>query len=270
MPHSKIIEQRLRFLKFNNEAVQTLQQVEGLFEGSIDDLLDRFYNHILEQPELKSLFADKESAERARDAQKQHWQRILFSKNFGETQFDQTKKVGQTHLKVSLEPSWYMSAYCFMLNEFIELIAKQYKDDTESLTNIIQALNKAVVLDMSFVIESYFDAKNSSMREILRRATCFTDDIKHLAEDLTHSTLNLSTQTKSLIADSGKAKMESNESTADQTNINDLLKYSDKLTEQVEQLNSRLDKLQTKDRLYIDERRTIGIFTRLKNLFVGR
>ena len=270
MPNSKIIEQRLRFLKFDNEAVQTLQRVEGLFEGSIDDLLDRFYSHILEQPELKSLFADKESAERARNAQKQHWQRILFSKNFGETQFDQTKSVGQTHLKVRLEPSWYMSAYCFMLNEFIELIAKQYKDDTESLTNIIQALNKAVVLDMSFVIESYFDAKNSSMKEILRRATYFTDDIKNLAEDLTHSTLNLSTQAKALahpFDEPGKKQVEPAE---DQPNISDLLKYTDKLSEQVDQLNSRLDKLQTKDRLYIDERRTIGVFTRLKNFLVGR
>ena len=266
MPHSEIIEQRLRFLKFDDNAVQTIKQVEGLFEDSIDDLLDRFYDHVLGQPELKSLFPDKESIQRARNAQKLHWQRILFSESFGETQFDQTKQVGQTHLRVRLEPIGYMSAYCFMLNEFIELIIKQSQGDTQTFTKIIQALNKAVVLDMSFVIESYFDAKNSSMKGILRRATCFTEDVKHLIDDLTDTTQNLTAQAESLALDQDKPENTS----GNQTRTLELLKQANKLSEQVDQLNSRLDKLQFEDKLYIDERRTIGFFTRLKNLFVGR
>lgn len=270
MPHSEIIEQRLRFLEFDNATVQSLQQVEGLFESSIDDMLDRFYKHLLEQPELKALFIDKESAERARNAQKKHWQRILFSKNFGETQFELTKKVGQTHLQVRLEPSWYMSAYCFMLNEFIELVANQHKGDAKTFAKIIQALNKAVILDMSFVIESYFDAKNTTMKEVLRRATHFTEDVKHLADDLTHTVQDLSSQAKSLAPDSDNSKKEHNEAGEDQINISEFLNCTDNLSKQVDQLNSRLDKLQVKDKLFIDERRTIGIFTRLKNFLVGR
>ena len=270
MPNSKVIEQRLRFLKLDNDTVQTLQQVENLFDDSIDALLDRFYDHVMEQPELKSLFPDEESVERARNAQKWHWKEILFTKNFGETQLDQTKKVGQTHLQVRLEPSGYMSAYCFMLNEFIELISKQYKGDAKTFTAVVQALNKAVVLDMSFVIEAYFDAKNYTMKEVLRRATHFTEDVRHLVDDLTHTVQDLSTQAESLVPDSDKSEGERSEPAEDQTNASEFLKYTDSLSEQVDRLNSRLSKLQFEDKLYIDQRRTISVFTRLKNFIVGR
>lgn len=269
MPHSKIIEQRLRFLKFDNDTHQTLHQVEDLFKESIEEMLDNMYIHILGQPELKSLFRDKESMERARTKQKEHWQRILFFEHFGETQFEQTKKVGQTHLRVGLEPSSYMSAYCFMLNESVELIFRQYKDDTKNRTKIVQALNKTVILDMSFVIEAYIEAKNSTMKEILRRATHFTEDVKHIADDLTDTTQNLSTLAESIVAGSKKSEREQSEPAENQINISKFLKCTDKLSEHVDKLNSRLDELVFGDRLYIEEKQGKSFFTRLKN-FIDR
>ena len=270
MPHSKIIEQRLRFLMFDNDTVQTLQQTEDLFKDSIDEMLDNMYVHILGQPELKSLFPNEESMERAQTSQKLHWQRILFSEHFGEEQFARTKKVGQTHLRVGLVPSSYMSAYCFMLNESMELILKKYKDDTKNLTKIVKALNKTVVLDMSFVIEAYIDAKDSTMKEILHRATHFTKDVKHLVEDLTGTVQNLGTQAESIVAGLDKSERERNDPAENQANIREFLKYKDELSEQVDKLNSRLDELKFGDRLYFEEKQNTSFFTRLKNFLKGR
>lgn len=269
MPHSKIIEQRLRFFMFDDDTVQTLRQAEDIFNDSIDDLLDRMYNHVLAQPELKSLFPDEESIERARNAQKLHWQRILFSKGFGETQFEETKKVGQTHLRVGLECSSYMSAYCLMLNEFIELIIQQFKGDAKNLTKIVQALNKAIVLDMSFVVEAYFEAKNSAMKEILHRSTDFAEDVKHLTDDLTHTAQDLSKQTELIVTGSERSEGEQSQPKEDQANIRKLLKCTDKLSGQVDKLNSRLDELMFGDRLYVGGKQDTNFFTRLKNFLGG-
>jgi len=250
MPHSKIIEQRLRFLLFDDDTVQALQQVEGLFKASSDVLLDRFYGHVLEQPELEALFTDKESINRARNEQKRHWEEILFSKRFGEQQFEQTKKVGQTHLRIRLEPSSYMSAYCFMFNEFIELIVEHFKGDPQKITQIVQALSKAVVLDMNFVIEAYIDAKNSRMKKVLQRASRFTEDAKGLADDLTHTIQDLNRHAESLATLSGKAESVGSEEEKGQPHMQELLQCTNTLSRQVEKLNSRLDELMFGDRLY--------------------
>jgi len=270
MPHSKIIEQRLRFLRFDNDTVQTLQQAQNLFKESIDDMLDNMYVHILGQPELKSLFQNEESIERARTQQKKHWQRILFSEHFGEEQFEQTKKVGQTHLRVGLVPSSYMSAYCFMLNASIVLILKKYKDDPKNLTKIIRALNKAVILDMSFVIEAYIEAKNSTMKEILRRATHFSEDVKHLAEDLTGTVQNLNAHAESLANGTDKSGREGSGPVQDQATIRKFLNYTEELSGQVDQLNARLDQLTFGDRLSFRQKQNTSFFARLKIFLKGR
>jgi len=264
MPHSKIIEQRLRFLRFDNETVQTLQQAQDLFKDSIDDMLDNMYAHILGQPELKSLFPNKESMERARSKQKMHWQKILFSESFGEKQFEQTKIVGQTHLQVGLVPSAYMSAYCFMLNQSIVIILKKYRDDPKKLTKIVRALNKAVILDMSFVIEAYIEAKNANMKEILRRATKFSEDVKHLADDLTGTVQKLNTQAESFVNGNDKSGRAQNDPVAYQATIRQFLKHKEELSEQMDKLNARLAEIKSGDRFYFKEKPNPDFFTRLK------
>jgi hypothetical protein len=71
--YSKLIEEHLRFLEFDKSTVATLQDAQKPIEVAIDEPLDNCYGHILHQPELKRLFSDKKSAERARNARKRHW-----------------------------------------------------------------------------------------------------------------------------------------------------------------------------------------------------
>ena len=254
MPHTKLIEQRLRFLKLDEgDNFQTLREVKALVEAGIDEMLDDFYDHILKQPELKALFRGKESLKNARNAQKSHWMGIIFARNLGKKQFDQMKQVGETHVKVGLGPSWYLSAYCFMLNEFIDRIVEHHQGDTEKMTRVVQELNKAIVLDVSFVIESYIEAKNATMREVLIRATRFTEDVTKLTEDLNRTADALKTKAESLA-----------ESSADRSEAQEVIECSGRLSSQVKQLNERLDQLMYGDKLKIVSGRNVSFLTRVK------
>ena len=245
MPHSEIIEQRLRHLQLDENAIQILQQVEGLFSESIDGMLDRFYDHIMQQPELASLFENKEAIGRARDAQQSHWKEILFASHFGEDEIERTRKIGVTHLKVNLDVSSYMIAYCFMLNEFIDMIAKKYEGDAEKHTATIQALNKAIMLDICFVLDAYFDAKNAAMKELLVRVNHFTEDIQELAEDLDGTVETLKAEPDAPAA-------------------------ADTISVQVANLRARLNDLQFGDRLYFEDKREASLLDRLRYLIHGR
>ena len=51
---------------------------------------------------------------------------------------------------------------------------------SRNFTLIIDAICKAVLLDLDLVIQCYFEAKDESMLEILARATNFTSDMEQL------------------------------------------------------------------------------------------
>jgi uncharacterized protein YoxC len=255
MPHSEVIEQRLRFLQLvEEENFETLRDVQLLVQAGIDGMLDVFYDHILKQPELEGLFSDERSLERARKAQKSHWMRILFARKYGEKQFEQMKRVGEAHVKVGLGPSWYLSAYCLMLNQITDLIVEQEKNDPATMKRVIRALNKAVILDISFVIDSYIEAKNATMKEILVRATRFTEDVQGKVENLTQT------------ADDLKAYGEA----LDGASTAELAEISGRLSRQVADLNERLSQLMYGDRLLFVENEPVSFLTRVKQLIGKR
>lgn len=250
MADQEQIQRQLRFLQIDQDTALTLQDLEQLFESSIDDILHSFYVHILKEPELAALFENEESVERARNAQKRHWLKTLFTMKFGKTQFDQAERIAKAHVGIGLIPSWYLAGYCFLLNHFIELFTKRYENDAAGLSRVIQALNKAIFLDINLVIESYLGAKDSLMRGILLRATHFTEDVKHLNDDLFSTTNDL------------HAKLESR--AGSDSSAEEFLEYSVQLSDQVEKLNSRVQQLQFGDKLYFHEGPANTVRTRMK------
>lgn len=250
MTDQEQIKRQLRFLDIDSDTSSTLRDHEELFESSIDDILDRFYEHILNEPEIAALFEDDESVRRAREAQKHHWLTTLFAMKLGRAQFDQAERIGRAHVGIGLVPSWYLAGYCFVLNHFIELVSKRFENDAASLSRVTQALNKAIFLDINLVIESYLDAKDSAMRGILQRATVFTEDIRQLNDELSNTTTDF------------RALVESNRS--DNADVDEYMLFSKKLSDQVAMLNSRLEKLQFEDRLYFHDFRDENIVSRIR------
>ena len=191
MPYRAVMAQRLRFLEIDESTVASLGPIKQSLDAEFDQLLDRFYAHILKQPELHAMFSDKETMARARAAQKRYWLTHLFAKQFDAGQFEQAEKIAQAHLRIGLEPSWYMSGYCYMLNQFVELACSCHKNDSVNASATIQAVNKLVFLDMNTVIDKYLEAKNATMREVLRRATVFGEDMAAISAELENAQRDL-------------------------------------------------------------------------------
>ncbi len=267
MPHSQMMEERLRFLQIDEDTLAELRDAKRILEPAMDRMLDRFYSHILGEPELKSLFVDQESIDRARAAQKEHWLNTLFEGRYDNAYFEKAIEIGRAHARVRLSPNWYIGGYCQMLGQFIDLISAEYAASNKPTASIIQAVCKIVFLDMDVVIHCYLDAKDSSMREILRRATRFTSDVTGLASDLgtTATQINATAESFSQEAQdpSGQASIAAQ--------IENLLAQAELLNQQTAQLSDRLEELQFGDRLYsASDDPQPGVATRLKNLLSGR
>jgi hypothetical protein len=237
MPYREVIEQRLRFLEVGPATADYMRKLKRSLETEIDDILDRFYAHLLQEPKLQRLFPDEETVARARAAQKRYWLDYLFASTFGKEHFEQAEKTAGAHLRGGLELSWYMGGYCYVLNQLVALARSCDGSDPDTLCREIQELNKLVFLDMATVTDMYLEAKNETMRELLRRATVFAEDMTALSEELADAQRDLETK-----LDSAAAGPELRESAA-------------RLSARVENLAARLEDFRFGDRLHTTHHR---------------
>ncbi len=258
MPYTEFIEDRLRFLEIDEHDIVELQQARQYLEPEMDQMLERFYAHILSYPEFKALFEDEESIGRARAAQKAHWLSELFGGHFTSSYFSKADKIGRAHARIGLAPSWYIGSYSRMLNEFIECICTEAGKEGRPACETVQAVCKAVLLDVDLVTHCYLEAKSESMRLVLRRATRFAAEVAELGNGLSDASRKMQASATALASKGSAASSQGGA-------VQELLDQVAALAEQSRAIEDRIGELQFGDRLYIEEDPTP--MERLKSFF---
>ncbi|MBI3706631.1 MAG: chemotaxis protein, partial [Proteobacteria bacterium] len=146
---------RLRFMQISDETGALLKAFWPLVEQALPDVLEGFYKHVTNEPQLARLLGNQIS--RLKQAQGTHWAR-LFSGRFDEAYIQGVRTIGLVHNKIGLEPRWYIGGYNFVLNRLVALAIKSNRWNAGKLTALITAVNTAVMLDMDFAISVYQEA----------------------------------------------------------------------------------------------------------------
>jgi len=116
--------------------------------SDIDRVLDNFYVAVANQPELREkLGADGELVPKLKQAQSKHWEYIL--NNEPDVEFEgRAVRIGEAHVRVGLEPSWYLAAYGRLMSEFIPLVLKKHRMSVARQTEVLQTLIGRLFSDM--------------------------------------------------------------------------------------------------------------------------
>ena len=264
MPHIEMIEERLRFLEIDQDVIKELRNVKQVLEPEMDRMLDEFYSHLLDEPQVKAVFADDKAVERARQAQKNHWLKTLFGGKFESAYFDQAERIGRAHARVGLTPNWYIGGYCNMLVKFIRHILAVAPKDGRDVSPTIEALSKAVLLDLDLVIHCYLEAKDRVMLDLLMSATRFTDELAEMNSELGIAAAQIKVSTKALSKDATKNDQQGGQ-------LATLLAKTDAVADKVKQIDERISKLKLDDRVYLRRgSEQTGMFAKLKVLVLGK
>ena len=244
MPSTAMNEQRLRFLDIDQAAIENLRKAREILEPEFDRMLDAFYARISGESQLKELFLDHESMARARAAQKNYWLKSLLAGEFTSDHFDRAELIGRAHARVGLTPSWYIGGYSKMLAQFIQHIMAQASEDGHDASPIVEALCKAVLLDLDLVIHSYLEAKDRVIFDLLLHATRAIDDLVDTNGDIRLASDKVKKSAEALLQDST-----ADEGTA--APLEELLAQAKVLSVNVRRLDTRIDELKSSERLYL-------------------
>ena len=156
-------DHRLDLLQIESGVGASLRSVAALVEPGLAGILDGFYDHMAGFAEPRAILGDRSTA-RLKQAQRQHWLR-LFSGEFDETYREHARAIGHAHERIGLEPTWYMGGYAFILTRLIALVLERRRRDPRKAGEEIEALVKAVMLDMDIAISVYIKACNDKREQ---------------------------------------------------------------------------------------------------------
>ncbi|QGZ36700.1 methyl-accepting chemotaxis protein [Stappia indica] len=129
---------------------------------AMPEILDGFYASIAKHPTLApKLGAKGEKVERLKNAQTDHWDYIF--NHEPDLEFEaRAVKIGEAHVRINLEPKWYLASYGRLLVEAIPALASRHRLQPTKLAEALQVLVSRTFLDM---IVSYDAYENGVLRQ---------------------------------------------------------------------------------------------------------
>lgn len=170
---------KLAYLRIDDEARVLLESFRPTLDKLIPRVLDEFYAHITQEESLRGLFRDPAHIQHAREAQTKHWQRI-FSGRFDDDYFHSVERIGKVHCDIGLEPGWYIGGYGLVKQALFEAVIEEAvsgrlvgsKARIAKASRLVQAIDKAISLDMDLAISVYLAEKDA---EFARRLNSLAD-----------------------------------------------------------------------------------------------
>lgn len=167
------MDARTSFLRLSQEDREAAKAAWPFIKANLPGILDEFYAHIKTIPHLKKLVGDSES--RLIEAQSRHWE-SLFTSSLDTDYAERARRIGHAHVKIGLDPNWYIGGYTFTLTRLSELVLKKYRFSPGKASHTLGAVTKLIMLDMDMAISTYHD-------EMIGRAEAQEEHIRSAIEE---------------------------------------------------------------------------------------
>ncbi|MFO1190457.1 MAG: globin-coupled sensor protein [Alphaproteobacteria bacterium] len=194
------IQERLEFSRVNEETRAALALFRPILEKNIEAVLGKFYDHVVRYPNLAQMFGGQANIDRARSAQALHWLG-LFEGRFDSDYVERVQRIGKTHERIGLEPRWYIGGYALAMGEIMALAVQEYRRKPDQLVGALQAIVKAVCLDMDVAISVYIEeGKINFASKLNRLADSFEQSVRGVVDTVSTSAEEMKESAQTLAA----------------------------------------------------------------------
>ncbi len=201
---NKNMSDRLTFFRFSDEDRALARSLWPQIAQELPGILKGFYAHVRTVPHLAGLLGDQEN--RLVAAQSSHWQG-LFTDGATEAYRERAVRIGLAHVKIGLEPSWYIGGYAYVLEQLTGLLMKRRFLSASKRTKALNVVTKLVMLDMDLAISTYHEkmVEDAVAREIELKTAVegFQDVLGGAVNALGNASEELETSSGSLSQETG-------------------------------------------------------------------
>lgn len=178
------LEQRLAFLGWTAEDADALRRLRPLIEEHADALVASFYRHLLSFEPTRALLSDPAVKVRLLEQQRAYLL-SLTDADFSEAYEAERLRIGAAHVRVGLEPRWYLGAYSLYLGLLVPLIGEHLRVDPGRAEHATTALVKVLMLDAQLAMEAYIGGREAHLEYLTRELAASSRDLERTYEEQT-------------------------------------------------------------------------------------
>ncbi len=179
-----------------------------ILDPHMEDIFAAFYSRWGQEPKLAALVRGR--IDHLKTAQYDHWKR-LFSARFDQEYFNSVRRVGLAHVRIGLEPHWYIAGYNNVLQQVSVIMGRQARFSGARAARMIAAVTKAAMLDMDIAVSVYGETLiqqisdreervHAAIDEFDGSINCMLGKLDRMTADLGVSSGELETQAASVTA----------------------------------------------------------------------
>jgi signal transduction histidine kinase len=155
-------ETRLAFLELGEEDAENLRHLAPLLEKHADSFVGAFYRHLLSFDVTRGLLSDEGVKERLLVKQREYLI-SLGDAALDDAYFKGRVAIGETHVRVGLEPRWYLGAYSLYQRLLVPVIGEHFRTSPALAERIVISLQKRLTLDAQLAMESYIHRREARL-----------------------------------------------------------------------------------------------------------
>ena len=167
---SDVLKVKISYYALDAETRSALAEAWRLVQDDLPTVIGNFYAHAHRFEALAAKIGGR--VEKLAAAQQKHWAN-LFSGRFDEAYVASARAIGLAHVRVGLEPGWYIGGYAVLLEGFTDVILRRKRLSPARGRKLVAALHRAALFDMDVAISVYYEEQirlAESRRGVLEEA----------------------------------------------------------------------------------------------------
>ena len=148
------LAQQRAFFELGETDAAALRAMRPIAEASVEDVVARFYEHILAFPELREILEREPGRLDRLKALQRSYFLSLTDGEVDDAYVESRLQVGNVHQAIGVEPSWYIGAFALYLRLALRELVARTGDGTQILPTI-EALVKTIAFDMALAMRTY-------------------------------------------------------------------------------------------------------------------
>lgn len=147
------MEARKRFFELDDEDFERMIAMRDKALPKTDQLLDEFYELLLDHPHSRGFFADPAVLSRVKRLQTRYF-KSLFEGQYGAAYMAERLKVGEAHERIGLDSHLYLGAYSRYLRLLVKHLGAEF-EVPEQARERFDTLIKMVLFDIALSVDAY-------------------------------------------------------------------------------------------------------------------
>lgn len=194
IPDHSEIKKQISMIHLTKNDLAILHHLQPFVQQILENTVTSFYKSLEAESKLMDIITTHSSVERLKKTLYNHLLE-MFSGVIDSNYLNQRKIIAHVHVKIGLEPKWYMAAFETLNYEFLKYIMTLSISDLDK-RGALSAINKVLNLEQQLVLEAY-EAENMRLRaaEQLKK-----DKVKIMVHDTTENLAAVSEETSASIS----------------------------------------------------------------------